>query len=99
MNNMKMPFVLTGGIVRHVTIGKGQVVALEANFPECSEKTVDLPYLRSLPDKVSFCADGKTILHDYFGKRTVFAYIVVFKNYMMPLAYPATFSDNCLVVE
>ena len=55
------------------------------------QKTVELPYLRSLPDEVSFCADGKTLLHDRFGEGTVFAYIVVFKNHMMPLTYPATF--------
>lgn len=97
-DDMKMPLVLAGAIVRHVAFGKGQVVALEANFPECPAKTVELPYLHSLPDEVSFCADGKTLLHDRFGEGTVFAYIVVFKNHMMPLTYPAAFEDGCLVV-
>ena len=87
----EIPLVPAGAIVRHVAFGEGQVVALEANFPECPAKTVELPYLRSLPDEVSFCADGKTLLHDRFGEGTVFAYIVVFKNHMMPLTYPATF--------
>ena len=31
------------------------------------------------------------LLHDRFGEGTVFEYIVVFKNHMMPLAYPASF--------
>lgn len=95
----EVPLVPAGAIVRHVTFGEGQVVAIEASFPECPAKTVELPYLRSLPDEVSFCADGKTLLHDRFGEGTVFAYIVVFKNYMMPLTYPVTFEDGCLVVE
>lgn len=93
------PLVPAGAIVRHVTFGEGQVVALEASFPECPAKTVEVPYLRSLPDEISFCADGKTLLHDRFGEGTVFAYFVVFKNQMIPLTYPAAFEDGCLVVE
>ena len=93
------PLVPAGAIVRHVAFGEGQVVALEASFPECPAKTFEVPYLRSLPDEISFCADGKTLLHDRFGEGTVFAYIVVFKNHMMSLTYPATFEDGCLVVE
>lgn len=94
-----VPIVPAGAIVRHVAFGEGQVVALEANFSEYPAKRVELPYLRSLPDEVSFCADGKTLLHDRFGEGTVFAYIVVFKNHMIPLTYPASFEDSCLVVE
>ena len=93
------PLVPAGAIVRHVTFGEGQVVAIEANFPECPAKTVELPYLRSLPDEISFCADGKTLLHDRFGEGTVFAYIVVFKNHMMPLTYPSAFKDGLLKIE
>lgn len=97
--NAELPIVPAGAIVHHIAFGEGQVVALEANFPECPTKTVELPYLRSLPDEVSFCADGKTLLHDRFGEGTVFAYIVAFKNHMMPLTYPATFTNECLVVS
>ena len=93
------PLVPAGAIVRHVTFGEGQVVALEASFPECSAKTFEVPYLRSLPDEISFCADGKTLLHDRFGEGTVFAYIVVFKNHMMPLTYPASFEDGNVMIE
>ena len=93
------PLVPAGAIVRHVTFGEGQVVALEASFPECPAKTFEVPYLRSLPDEISFCADGKTLLHDRFGEGTVFAYIVVFKNHMMPLIYPASFEDGNVLIE
>ena len=93
------PLVPAGAIVRHVAFGEGQVVALEASFPECPTKTFEVPYLRSLPDEISFCADGKTLLHDRFGEGTVFAYIVVFKNHMMPLTYPASFEDGNVMIE
>ena len=97
-NDMEIPIIPAGAIVRHVVFGEGQVVALEANFPECPAKMVELPYLRSLPDEVSFCADGKTLLHNRFGEGTVFAYIVVFKDHMMPRVYPATFEAGDVVL-
>lgn len=95
----EVPLVPAGAIVRHVTFGDGQVVAIEANFPECPAKTVELPYLRSLPDEVSFCPDGRTLLHDRFGEGTVYAYVVVFKNHMMPMSYPASFTDSTISIE
>ena len=98
-SDSKAPLVPAGAIVRHVAFGEGQVVALEANFPECPAKTFEVPYWRSLTDEISLCSDGKTLLHDRFGEGTVFAYIVVFKNHMMSLTYPAAFKDGCLVVE
>lgn len=94
-----VPLVPAGAIVRHVAFGVGQVVAIEASFPECHAKTVELPYLRSLPDEVSFCPDGKSLLHDRFGEGTVYAYVVVFKNHMMPMSYPAAFTDSTIFIE
>ena len=93
------PLVPAGAVVRHVTFGEGQVVALEASFLECPEKTVELPYLHSLPDAISFCADGRTLLHDRFGEGTVLAYTVVFQNQMLTLSYPAAFKNGCLAME
>lgn len=93
------PLVPAGAVVRHVTFGEGQVVALEASFPECPAKTVEIPYLRSLPDAISFCADGRTLLHDRFGEGTVLAYTVVFQNQMLTLSYPAAFKNGCLAME
>lgn len=95
----EVPLVPAGAIVRHVTFGEGQVVAIEANFPECPAKTVEFPYLRSLPDEVSFSPDGRTLLHDRFGEGTVYAYMVVFKNHMMPMSYPASFTDSTISIE
>ena len=95
----EVPLVPAGAIVRHVTFGEGQVVAIEANFPEYPAKTVELPYLRSLPDEVSFCPDGRTLLHDRFGEGTVYAYVVVFKNHMMPMPYPVAFNSDVAVLE
>lgn len=94
-----VPLVPAGAIVRHVAFGVGQVVAIEASFPECPAKTVELPYLRSLPDEVSFCPDGKSLLHDRFGEGTVYAYVVVFKNHMMPMSYPAAFGSDMVILE
>lgn len=91
--------VPAGAIIRHAVFGEGQVVALEASFPECPAKTFKVPYLHSLPDEISFCANGKTLLHDRFGEGEVYAYIVVFKNHIMPLTYPATFENGELLFE
>lgn len=91
--------VPAGAIIRHAVFGEGQVVALEASFPECPAKTFKVPYLHSLPDEISFCANGKTLLHDRFGEGEVYAYIVVFKNHIMPLTYPSAFQEGLLKIE
>lgn len=93
------PLIPAGAIVRHKAFGEGQVVAIEACFSDCATKTVELPYLRSLPDEVSFCLDGKSLLHDRFGEGTVYAYVVVFPKVIMRLSYPSAFEDGCLSVE
>ena len=93
------PIVPAGAIVRHVAFGEGQVVALEASFLECPEKTVELPYLHSLPDEVSFCPDGRSLLHDRFGEGTVYAYVIVFQQVIMRLSYPTEFITGELTVE
>lgn len=88
-----------GAIVKHEVFGEGQIVALEASFPECPTKTIELPYLRSLPEEVSFCSDGKKLLHDRFGEGTVCAYVIVFPTVIMRLSYPEAFKDSLLVAE
>lgn len=87
-----------GAIVKHDVFGEGQVVALEANFPDCPTKTIELPYLRSLPDEVSFCPDGKSLLHDRFGEGTVYAYVIVFPKVIMRLSYPKAFKDSLISI-
>ncbi len=88
-----------GAIVKHEVFGEGQVVALEAGFSECPSKTIELPYLRSLPDEVSFCPDGKKLLHDRFGEGTIYAYVIVFSKTIMKISYPDAFKDSLLVIE
>ncbi len=88
-----------GAIVKHEVFGEGQIVALEASFTECPTKTIELPYLRSLPEEVSFCPDGKKLLHDRFGEGMVCAYVIVFSQVIMRLSYPDAFKGSLLIVE
>lgn len=94
IKNRRIPnditFVPARAVVHYAVFVDGQVVALEAIFPECPAKTIKLPYLRSLPDEVSLCADGKTLLHKRFGKGTAFACVVVFKNQIVPVTYSSS---------
>lgn len=87
-----------GAIVKHEVFGEGQVVAIEACFPQCPGKIIELPYLKSLPDEVSFYPDGKKLLHDRFGEGMVFAYAIVFPKVIMRLSYPDAFRDGLLVI-
>lgn len=93
------PIVPPGAMVRHVAFGVGQVVGLIAAFPGYQAKTMDLPYLRGLPDEVSMDTDGKTLHHERFGKGTVYAYIIVFNKWIMPMSYPSAFTDSSLFIE
>ena len=93
------PIVPPGAMVRHVAFGVGQVVGLMASFPGCQVKTMELPYLRGLPDEVSMEPDGKTLHHERFGKGSVYAYIIVFNKWIMPMSYPSAFADSSLLIE
>lgn len=93
------PIVPPGAMVRHVVFGVGQVVGLMASFPGCQAKTMKLPYLRGLPDEVSMESDGKTLHHERFGKGSVYAYIIVFNKWIMPMSYPSAFTDSSLLIE
>ena len=83
--------VPAGAIIRHAVFGEGQVVGMVANFDECATKLIELPYLRALPDEVSYCPDGKTLLHERFGEGTISAFIIVFPKHIMKLCYPEDF--------
>lgn len=97
--NSEEPLISAGAIIKHEVFGEGQVVALEAGFPDYSAKIMELPYLRSLPDEVSFCPDGKSLLHDRFGEGMVYAYVIVFPKVIMKLSYPDAFKDSLLTIE
>ncbi len=98
-NETEAPLIPAGAIVRHETFGEGQVVAIEAIFPECSDETIELPYLRSLPDEVTFYPDGKSLLHDRFGEGTAQSYVIVFPKAIMRLSYPSDFVDGTLSID
>lgn len=93
-----IPLVPAGAMVHDLCWGNGQVVALTANFPEHNKSSVRLPYLASLPDEVSHCPDGKTLLHDRFGEGTISGYVVVFKNHILSLSYPDDFCKGTLTM-
>jgi len=93
------PIVPPGAMVRHVAFGVGQVVGLMACFPGCQTKTMEVPYLRGLPDEISMESDGKTLHHKRFGKGAVYAYIIVFNKMIMPMSYPSSFSDRSMFIE
>ena len=95
----EVPIIPAGAILRHTVLGEGQVVALEASFPECPTKSVRLPYLRSLPDGMSFCPDGKSLLDDRFGEGRVYAYIAIFRRDIMYLSYPSAFTDGQFTID
>lgn len=77
-----------GAMVNHVAFGVGQIVGLMASFPSYQAHTMELPYLRGLPNEVSMESDGKTLYHERFGKGYIYAYIIVFENVIMPISYP-----------
>ncbi len=91
--------VPAGAVIRHAVFGEGQVVGMVANFAECATKLVELPYLHALPDEVSYCADGKTLLHERFGEGTISAFIIVFQNQIMTLSYPSSFEKAPVYIE
>lgn len=93
-----IPLVPAGAIVHDVCLGVGQVAALIANFPEHNKTWVKFPYLMSLPDEVSYCADGQTLLHDRFGEGAISGYVVVFKNHILYLKYPDEFTKGTLTI-
>lgn len=95
----EVPIIPAGAILHHTVFGVGQVVALEASFPECPTKSVKLPYLRSLPDGISFRPDGKSLLDDRFGEGRVYAYIAIFRKNIMPLSYPSAFTDGQFTID
>ena len=90
------PLIPAGAIVNDACWGNGQVVALIANFPKCNKTCVELPYLMSLPDEVTHCVDGQTLLHDRFGKGVISGYVIVFKNNILTMSYPDSFIKGTL---
>ncbi len=98
-NDLAVPVVPMGAAVRHAVFGEGRVVGLEANFPESESKIVEIPYLKALPEEVSFASDGITLCHERFGDGKVMAFIIVFENVIMKMCYPLSFEDGTMIIE
>ena len=93
------PVVSAGAIVKHIAFGNGQVVGIEASFPEKYKGTIKIPYLVGLPVEISMDPNGKTLHHMRFGKGEIYAYIVVFEKMIMEISYPKFFLDGTINVE
>lgn len=91
--------VPAGAIICHAMFGEGQIVGMVASFAECATKLVELLYLRSLPDEVSYCPDEKTLLHERFGEGAISAFIVVSPKHIMKQTYPSSIEKAPLYIE
>lgn len=65
----ELPIVPPGANICHLIYGEGRVVAMDVYFPEAKVKDKKIPYLVGIPDEISLYADGKTILHERYGRR------------------------------
>lgn len=88
------PVIPAGAVVNDNVWGTGQVIALIASFDGYKTGTVKLPYLMGLPEEVTMCADGKTLLHERFGQGNILDFVVMFSNLEITLSYPKDFVDG-----
>lgn len=82
----KNQVILPGALVYSPIAGKGQVIAIEVNLPNCQTKTAKFPYLNDIPDEIKIDSDGRKVYHDRFGEGTIFAYTISFKNSIISLS-------------
>ena len=82
----KNQVISPGALVYSPIAGKGQVIAIEVNLPNCQTKTAKFPYLNDIPDKIKIDSDGRKVYHDRFGEGTIFAYTISFKNSIISLS-------------
>ncbi len=82
----KNQVISPGALVYSPIAGKGQVIAIEVNLPNCQTKTAKFPYLNDIPDEIKIDSDGRKVYHDRFGEGTIFAYTISFKNSIISLS-------------
>lgn len=82
----KNQVISPGALVYSPIAGKGQVIAIEVNLPNCQTKTARFPYLNDIPDEIKIDSDGRKVYHDCFGEGTIFAYTISFKNSIISLS-------------
>lgn len=94
----KNSVISPGTLVYSPIAGKGQVIAMEVNLPNCQTKTVKFPYLNEIPEEIKIDLDGRKVYHDRFGEGTIFAYVIAFKNEIISLSYPEKFGNNSIII-
>ncbi len=97
-NKIEMPIISAGSTVYSPAFGEGQIIGIKACFQESADKVIEIPYLKGIPDEISFGSDGISLVHDKFGMGKLFAYIVVFRKNIMQLSYPSAFMDGIVSI-
>lgn len=82
----KNSVISPGTLVYSPRAGKGQVIAMEVNLPNCQTKTVKFPYLNEIPEEIKIDSDGRKVYHDRLGEGTIFAYVIAFRNTIISLS-------------
>lgn len=75
---VKNKIIPCGAYVRHSVFGIGQVNSITLSFAD--HPWCEYPYLIGKRDEFTLNTDGKTVIHDRFGKGEVVGYRVAFKN-------------------
>lgn len=78
--------------------GKGQVIAIEVDLPNCQAKTAKFSYLNEIPEEIKIDSDGSKVYHERFGEGIIFAYVIAFRNEIISLSYPEKFEKNRIVI-
>lgn len=86
----KNQVISPGALVYSPIAGKGQVIAIEVNLPNCQTKTAKFPYLNEIPEELSVDFDGRKVNHDRFGEGMIYAYVIAFKNTIISLSCSET---------
>lgn len=82
----KNSVISPGTLVYSPRAGKGQVIAMEVNLPNCQTKIVKFPYLNEIPEEIKIDSDGRKVYHDRLGEGTIFAYVIAFRNTIISLS-------------
>lgn len=82
----KNSVISPGTLVYSPRAGKGQVIAMEVNLPNCQTKIVKFPYLNEIPEEIKIDSDGRKVYHDRLGEGRIFAYVIAFRNTIISLS-------------
>ncbi len=95
---IELPIISPGAMVYSPAFGEGQIIGIDVSFQESVKKLIDIPYLKGIPDEVSFDPDGVSLVHNRFGIGKIFAYTAIFRKNIMLLPYPSAFIDGTVSI-